>query len=261
MSEDPAFDSDSHDELGPGGELDPNALASALRGLFLVGEDPYLTMQVTNLSIIDNWLSVLEDDMARLHARMEGTPVAEAMFLSAQSQMWIFAAYELLRTWRARAKDTLKLAQNGGLGLKITELRKDVGFHHINREMRAVLLERLEADPTLLDRLRDDLRRTHIVFSRMEALRVSLAKHEVVGRPKMMAYAPGYARINSFTGSMQFEVSAGRNIYDEISRRDLANELRGIAGGEPPTDEELETFDSVMKQIFSGRFEDIDEMN
>ena len=232
-SEGPAFDDDR--SLSDEDQIEPNALTSALRGLFLLGEDPYLTMQVTNLSIIDTWLTGLEGDLLRLHARRDGTQLAEAMFLSAQSQMWIFAAYELLRTWRARAKDTLKLAKNGGLPLKIADLRKDVGFQHINREIRADLLARAEADPSLLELLGVDLRRTHIVFARMEALRVSLAKHEVLGRPNMMAYAPGYARINSFTGSMQFEVSAGRNIYDVISRRDLADELRAVADGEPPS--------------------------
>ena len=58
-SEGPAFDDDR--SLSDEDQIEPNALTSALRGLFLLGEDPYLTMQVTNLSIIDTWLTGLED--------------------------------------------------------------------------------------------------------------------------------------------------------------------------------------------------------
>ena len=54
----------------------------------------------------------------------------EAMFLNAQSQMWIFAAYELLRTWRARAKDIIKWAENRGLEMKAKSLEEDQGFRH-----------------------------------------------------------------------------------------------------------------------------------
>lgn len=142
----------------------------------------------------------------KAYADDDRTPVADSMFLSAQSQMWIFAAYELLRTWRARAKATLKLHENGGLDLKIAALRDTPGFRHIGAEMRADQFARFRDDASLVQQLREHLRRSHIPFRRMEALRVSLAKHEVAGRPDALPFAPGYARIDHFSRTMRYEI-------------------------------------------------------
>jgi len=56
----------------------------------------------------------LEEQVLAKLFHEERTPM-ETMFLSAQSQMWIFAAYEILRTWRQRAREVLKLDKSGGL--------------------------------------------------------------------------------------------------------------------------------------------------
>src|SRR5690349_19058939 len=84
--------------------VSPHTLPDALRQLTLFGDDPYLSMQATNLGIVDTFCMQLESDLLRLYAQQERTP-PEGVFVSAQSQMWIFAAYEALRTWRQRAKD------------------------------------------------------------------------------------------------------------------------------------------------------------
>src|SRR6266704_2447173 len=86
-------------------------------------DDPYLRMQIYNLSIVDQFIMELEEEVLRKLLHDERTP-PETMFLSAQSQMWIFAAYELMRTWRERIRDVLVLHKNGGLKLKIDALKR-----------------------------------------------------------------------------------------------------------------------------------------
>lgn len=160
----------------PSEPVDPSALPAALRSLELF-DDPYLSMQATNLGVVDQFCMTLEDRLRRTNFDESPTRFPEAVFQSAQSQMWIFAAYEVLRTWRQRAKEAIKWAENGGLATKIADLRKDVGFLHSGRLIRADQLQRLIDQPTRLDKLRDDLRRAHMPYERMHLLRISLAKH------------------------------------------------------------------------------------
>ena len=169
------------------------------------------------------------------------------MFLNAQSQMWIFAAYEVMRTWRQRAKDVIKWHANGGIQLKLAVLEENQGYRHPGNDSRAAMLRDVLDDPALVDGLRDDLKRTHILFTRMEYLRVSLAKHEVSGKAKMLALAPGYGRINSWCGALDYELNSGRYILGCINRRDIADSLRAIPSQPVPSDEELESFDTFMK--------------
>lgn len=69
---------------------------------------------------------------------------------------------------------------------------------------------------------------------------MALAKHEVSGgKPKAVAYAPGYGRINMECGALEYQMSNGPMILGNISRRDIADEIRarhanprnGVAGG------------------------------
>ena len=85
-------------------------LREALCGLTLFGSDPNFRSQAFNVALVDEFVMKLELDLLRQQFREERTPIPEAMFVSAQSQMWIFAAYELMRTWRQRAKDMIKWA-------------------------------------------------------------------------------------------------------------------------------------------------------
>jgi hypothetical protein len=228
-------------------EIDQWELTDALRSLCLFDDDMYLRMQAFNLAIVDEFITTLE--YAILRKQFDEEPIAsDAAFLSAQSQMWIFAAYELLRTWRERAKEVLKLAANGGIRLKIQSLEKDRGFLHVGRAARADQLKRIEKDPALLDRITEDIRLTHIPFKRLEYIRVALAKHEVGGRKKSVAYAPGYGRINRWCGSLEYQIEADGAIMGDISRRDIAEELRALRNRDNlPTDEDIASFDEFMK--------------
>lgn len=82
--------------------IDQGLLPNALRKLTLLGDDPFLSMQATNIGLVDAFLNILESRLMRERFAQDGTPLDTA-FVLAQSQMWIFATYELLRTWKQRA--------------------------------------------------------------------------------------------------------------------------------------------------------------
>lgn len=225
-------------------------LPEALGKLALFGEDTYLRMQANNLGLIDRWLMDIEAQVLQRLIHEERTPMDDAMFLNAQSQMWIFAAYELLRTWKQRAKDVCKLVANGGLQLKIDSLEKAKGYFNLGSHLRAAQLKQVKRDPQLIEKLKDDLKRIHVPFGRLEALRVSMAKHEVRGRPKIAAIAPGYGRIDQWTGSLKYEIGGGKVILDYVSRRDISDSIREINfDAPPPSDELLAGFDAHMKLL------------
>jgi hypothetical protein len=229
-------------------DIDGLELSKALRTLHLLGGDPYLRMQAFNLSIVDQFIMKLEYDTLRELNDEESTPMPEATFLSAQSQMWIFAAYEILRTWRARATDVIKWHKNGALKLKIGALEKELGYVHPGRKMRANQLRQVLDDPTIIDKIKSDLRIVHIPFARIEYVRVALAKHEIRGNKSSVAYAPGYGRINRWCGSLDYELESDGAILGVISRRDIADDLRAISDrSNLPTDEAIASFDMFMK--------------
>ena len=178
------------DYRDPGDIREPE-LRIALCGLNLLGDDPYLRMQALNLSIVDQFMMWLEYDTLQKLNDQESTPIAEATFLSAMSQMWIFAASELLRTWGQRAKEVLKLVQNGGLAQKVEGLERSADKFHVGQEIRALQFRRALNDPDIGGKISDDLRAIHIPMTRLEHLRISLAKHEVRGQKNSIAFAPG----------------------------------------------------------------------
>lgn len=234
-------------------DIDPHELLAGLNRLELFAGDANLQMQAFNLSVIDEFATKLEYKLVAKLFAQESTPLPEASFLLAQSQMWIFAAYELMRTWRQNAKNVIKWSDNGGLKPKIEAFEKSVGYEHLGRKRRAKQLKRVLEDPTIVDRIKSDLRLTHIPFARLEAIRVSIAKHEVRGKNNSVALMPGYGRINQWCGSLDFELENGAYSMGYISRRDIADSIRGLAtADEPPTVEVLEEFDAYMRGPVDG---------
>ncbi|MGH0002817.1 hypothetical protein ACQU0X_22305 [Pseudovibrio ascidiaceicola] len=228
-------------------DITSDELVSGLHSLELIRGDIHLSLQVSNLTVVDQFIMSIEHQTLHDFVETEGTPTI-AMFLNAQSQMWIFAAYELLRTWRALAKETIKLAENGGLELKADSLEKDQGFLNGSREMQAIQLRKIAADMSIIETIKTDLRRTHIPFSRIEHLRVSLAKNEIRGKRNSVAYTPGYGRISMVTGSLEYQLENGHFILGTISRREIADELRALNNpNSAPTEDEVASFDEYMK--------------
>jgi hypothetical protein len=228
-------------------DIASSELSGALSALHLLGDDPYLRMQTHNLAVVDHFIMRLEFELLQASIQEERLPPVNAMFLSAQSQMWIFAAYELLRTWRQRAKDVIKWHTNGGLHYKIEGLEREIGYVHVGRQTRATQLRRILEEPKLVEKIDEDLRTTYIPFTRIEFIRIALAKHEVRGNNKSIAYEPGYGRINQCCGSLEYELEKDGVILGNISRRDIADELRAISDrSSVPSEADLARFDASM---------------
>jgi hypothetical protein len=238
-------------------EIDASELRSALDALHLLGDDMFLRTQAAHLAVVDHFITGLEYELLRKQFHEESISSAESLFLAAQSQMWIFAAYELLRTWRERAKDVLKWHRNGGLGLKIEALEQELGFQHWGRKTRADQLRKVLSDSSIITKIEGDIRITHIPFAQLAAVRVALAKHEVGGNKKSVANAPGFGRVNRWCGSVDYEHECNGAILGYVSRRDIAESLRAISDRSrpPPTDDDLADFDKFMKGPPSGSFD------
>ena len=237
------------DRAVPGpNEIDFRLLPAALSSLQMF-DDPYLRMQGTNLGIVDQFLTNVEYDVLKESLKDDKDP-SGLFFLGAQSQMWMFSAYELLRTWRGRVRETLKLLGSGRLENKIDEYMQDQGFRHYGRELRASQLRRVMNNPDVKKLMEEDLRLTHILFKQLDYLRVALAKHEVKGKRGSIALAPGYGRMDTWSGSLQYELEAGQVSLGTLSRRNVADGIRAWSDREIPSPDYLQSFDEFMKAAF-----------
>ncbi|MGO7835611.1 hypothetical protein [Rhizobium johnstonii] len=226
-------------------EIDWSALPSALASLQLF-DDPYLRMQAMNIGIVDQFLTALEYQVLEESFKDE-RDMSGMFFLGAQTQMWLFATYELLRTWRARVEKTLTAHKNGGLKSRIKALSVEKDFTHYGRLSLANQLQRVLDDPNAKTRMEEDLRLTYTLFHQLEHLRVALAKHMVKGKDNSVALAPGYARLDTSSGSLLYELEAGQVILDYLSRRNVAEGIRSWLARDIPTEDGLEAFKEYMK--------------
>lgn len=228
--------------------IDKMGIFASLSKLHLINDDMYLRSQAFNLNIVDNFLTDLEYKVLSDLHEMERTPPS-THFLSAQSQMWIFAAYELLRTWQQRAKEMEKWADNGGFQNKLADLRaKNDKYMHSGREIRIRQIEIFLKDPSLVVQLKKQRLHLHVPFTSLEYLRVSIAKHEVSGKSNSAARTPGYAHINSWCGSLDYELENGRYSMGYLSRRNVADSIRHLDFSQaPPTDDDIKSFDDHMR--------------
>lgn len=243
------FDGEPRDEprFRDVAEIGKSDLYEALMTLAGFRENPFLAMQASQLCLVDNVLNGMEQEAMR-HRFDEIPPRGKIALLAALSPMWIFGAYELLRTWRQRCEEVIKLAENAGFDLKASHLERDLGYRHYDRELRAQQLRDAQERPELVEQMRVDLRRTEMGFTHLEFIRVALAKHEVSkkGSKKPIAFAPGLALMNRYCGSMEYELSNGGAIIGFVSRRDIAETIRFIPQAENPSDEDLAHFRAYM---------------
>jgi hypothetical protein len=153
------------------------------------------------------------------------------MFVSALSQMWIFALYELLRTWRGRIRALKKWKESGAIPEMLKRLeRKD---HSLGALMKSRHLERVRDDPSFVAKMTSHLDAMENVLRMTEGIRINLAKHEVPGKSNVVVRAPGYGRINGLCGALDFELDMGDNSYQLINRRDIAEALRRVDVPDP----------------------------
>ncbi|SFW87350.1 hypothetical protein [Chitinophaga sancti] len=258
MSKDDNYDYDEETYIPvyrPLKEIEQYELVNALGRLTFFKDDSFLRMQAHNLALVDLFLMDLEYKILAELIETERTPL-EAMFLSAQSQMWIFSIYELMRTWKQRVSEIVKWSKAGGLELKI-KYYEEMGYNQQGRLRRAKQLKQVLADKSIVGAIENDLRLIHVVYSRLEAIRVLMAKHELVGNPKSVAFMPGYGRINRWCGSLDYELENETAIIGYISRRDIADEVRGLIKATPMSEEDVKAFDLYMRGPKPNKLKDL----
>jgi len=228
-------------------DIDFRALPRSLGQLHFFWDNMFLRVQANNLAIVDEFITKLEYQNLRAYLEEEKTP-SSTYFLLAQSQMWIFAAYELLRTWDERVRDILKWERNGGIPLKLKDLKAlDKDPHRHGNEVLKQQLEAVLSGDVPAEELDAHHRHVQIQFKQLEWIRVALAKHEVKGKQKIPALSPGYGRLNLWCGSLDFELENGKYIMGFVNRRDIADGLRHLdLTGEPPSEETLKEYDDYM---------------
>lgn len=133
---------------------------------------------------------------------------------------------------------------------KLATFEEKKEYPNFRRDIRASQMRAVIADPSRVKVTQRDLKRTYIPFKRVEAIRVSLAKHEVWKNKNSVTSRPGYGRINSECGALDYEIENGRDIIDIINRRDIADDLRArLAGDHVPSEEEIAAFDKSMRML------------
>ena len=206
-------------------------------------DNVYLKMKAMNLSMVDEFLIDLERQLLNEYIEIERTPIQSTLFVSALSQMWIFGLYELIRTWRQRVKEIAKFAfelQSLGASDRESRIREqkqkltDESEHAHGFELwNWRYFEQAAEDNEFANELNNAFDRSERIFRRIEALRISLAKHEVPKSKGIHAMAPGYGRIDVTTGSIQWCIALKGNEVDLVSRRTIADECRQLAVDRP----------------------------
>jgi hypothetical protein len=211
----------------------------------LIRDDLWLGMQARNLVVVDmQVIRHVELQALMEYFRDDRTPIETLMLLSALSQMWIFALYELLRTWRERAKHLIRLADEYRTVLerkKSAFLEKSVvdakaKEKHITHAitMRSEHVARV-GDPDFMSEVRAYFDRTDGLFREIESVRVFLAKHEIQGTRGSVARAPGYARMSYENGSLYWQYEDKEGYTGRSERREIADGFFeiGTVFGEP----------------------------
>ena len=214
------------------------SLIKAIQSLPLMADEPYLFMQVMNLGVVDDFLEDLEGQLLREYMEIERTPMPDALFVSAVSQMWIFAVYELLRTWRQRCRELMEFVEHIGklagsrreayIAAKKTKFQKTSPYPDDLEAPRWRTFERAAKDEDFVSKVRIAFDSSEVCFRKIEALRMHLAKHEMPKAPGSSAMAPGYGRIDMMNGSIYWQVLLRGNEVDIISRRDIADSCREV---------------------------------
>jgi hypothetical protein len=189
-------------------------------------DDMFLNMQAMNIAIVDDFITECEYGLLREYIEIEKTPMDTAIFVSAQSQMWIFALYELLRTWRSRISSLIKWKDSGAIETMLKKVKEDE--LNLAALMRQRHLKQLRDDPEFETQLKADRDAVEPIFRMTEAIRINLAKHEVPKKGNLIPRAPGYGRINMGCGALDFEIQLSHDEFEFLNRRDIADSIRKL---------------------------------
>jgi hypothetical protein len=214
-------------------------LAAVLGSLPLVEDDVYLQMQATNLDVVDQLMRPWEDRLAAEYVDQGHTPLSTFLPVAAFSQLWIFGVYELLRTWRQRCKQALEFSDRFATSdqrtcRKPTRKENDVAPGAPADPTGARASRTAARSRRARGRIQKALDRSERPFRRIEALRVTLAKHEIPrSKSSSVALAPGLGGVDSVSGSVFWFVDLGRGEVDQLSRRAVADMLLTLTSREP----------------------------
>jgi hypothetical protein len=200
-----------------------DALYELLDSLPLM-DDPFLRMQCQNIALVNAHIIDVEQQMYNKYIADERTPVQEAIFTSALSQMWIFALYELIRTWRQRVRELLDHSQNLAAG----KAQATTTHGHWGHDANVAFLQartRAEHDQVFLKQMQDAQGSLELVFRELEGVRITLAKHEIPKSKGIKAAHAGYARIDSLSGSMNYQFIDKDGSYNMCSRRSIVQHV------------------------------------
>ena len=213
-------------------------LMDALLSLPLFEENIFLKMQAQNIAMVDDYLCELEKDLLRESIETDKTPIPSALFLGALSQMWIFAVYELLRTWRQMIREIVEIAgksfasDSGNQRMRSIK-KKKIKRPKISEEVIEgyynIPFRKFASNPKMIEILLEAKAAIDPVFRRIVELRIMLAKHEVAGAQGVRANAPGYSRIDMMTGSLYWMVDKKDGTSETISRRSLSDGFRQVS--------------------------------
>ena len=203
----------------------------------------FLNMQALNIAIVDDYLEQMEKNLLEEYIEKETTPIPTATLVSALSQMWIFALYELLRTWKQMVSELLAYNET------ISEIRSDPEFQRkkeklggpkkakfyrptVSKKVEEAFYDkgfrRIETDESFADILKESLDVVMEAYKSIANLRVTLAKHEIPGARGVKAFATGYSRIDMATGSMYWLIEKENGSSEIISRRSIADSIRDL---------------------------------
>lgn len=225
------------------------SLYKVLDGLPLL-RNPYLNVQAQNIGVVDDLLQQMEADVWREYRRTDKTPFPAFMIVNALSQMWIFALYELLRTWRQMVNEVIRyheqievIRNDSEFEEKIKRLRqgkkKKTKRLPQSEEMEDLFynegFRQVESDPTFAHLLQKTLEIVNPTFRQISDLRMALAKHEIAGTNErgasgMRAYAPGYARFDTLrmTGALCWFIETKDGYEDIISRAGIVENIQKL---------------------------------
>lgn len=201
-------------------------------------DDLWLGMQARNIAMVDmSIVRGIEEEALEAYMERERTPVDILMPLSALSQMWVFSLYEFLRTWRQRADSLLAIAAKyGALPPEEREAFLDAAVKKADDREKMIQIAprfyskqvRRIVDPDFVAALKEYREQSDELFRMSEALRVTLAKHEVPKTKGIMAEAPGYGRMSYGDGSMYWFVVQKDGSQFSVNRRALSNAFLGL---------------------------------
>lgn len=208
-----------------------------LRSLPLIEDDLYLGMQALTLATVDQLIRQLEDELHGAYVLTDKVDTGQFILVSGISQMWVFALYELLRTWRQRTNDVLRFVsslasvlaaeRDAHVALKRKEILASGSDAEEIDAWHWPAYERAAADGSYAAELAMALDRSELAYRRLEALRMNLAKHEVPRRTGTFGTAPGYGRMGT-DGSIRWQVDLGDKEVDAITRRQIASSLSDL---------------------------------